>query len=164
MKAIDTIRYSLKFTEDAVNRYAGDMRDAPMTCPMPGGNPVLWNLGHIAVIEAGLPHILLGTEPHPLEHWWPMFGTGSKPCSDAGKYPPFDEVLKQFAAARARNMKLLDEIGESGLDRKPAAVPPGFENIMTSCGQTMLLIALHAMGHVGEIIDARRAAGRKPFM
>ena len=163
MKASDTIRFGLKFSEDAINRYAGDMKDAPMTESVPGGNHVLWNLGHITVIEAGMPHILLG-EPHPLEKWWPIFGTGSEVSRDAKKYPSFDEVLGKFRDARARNLKLLDELGDAGLDKKPVAVPPGFESVMTTCGQTLLLVSLHAMMHVGEIVDARRAAGRPRFM
>ena len=163
MKASDMIRFSLQFSQDAVERFAGDMKDAPMLRSMPGGNHALWNLGHITVIEAGLPHILLG-QPHPLEHWWPIFGTGSPVSDDAAKYPSFDEVLAKFRDARARNLRLLDEVGEAGLDKKPVAVPPVFESVMTSNGQTMLLVALHTMMHVGEIVDCRRAAGRKPFM
>jgi hypothetical protein len=163
MKASDPIRYALKMTDGAVERFAGDMRNAPMTESTPGGNHVLWNLGHITVIEGGLRSILVG-EKNPVEHWWPLFGTGSTVSNDPAKYPSFDEVFSKFREFRAANLKLLDEIGEEGLDRKPVAVPPGFENSMTSFGQTMTLIALHTMMHLGEIIDARRVAGRKPFM
>jgi hypothetical protein len=34
---------------------------------------------------------------------------------------------------------------------------------MSTIGRALLVIALHQMVHYGEIADARRAAGRKPF-
>jgi hypothetical protein len=56
-------------------------------------------------------------------------------------------------------MKLLDEIGEAGLDRIPKKIPPGFENEMKTFGHTFMTIAMHNMMHVGQIADMRRVAG-----
>jgi hypothetical protein len=67
-------------------------------------------------------------------------------------------VLSKYRELRAQNLKLLDQIGEAGLDRKPKHVPPGFEDMMTSFGNTLLLITLHNMVHYGQIADARRVA------
>ena len=94
----------------------------------------------------------------------PLFATGTKPKPDASAYPPFDEVLRTYRALRAKNLKLLDEVGENGLDRLPKDIPPGFEDAMKTFGHTFLLITLHNMVHYGQIADARRAAGRKPLM
>jgi hypothetical protein len=168
MKGLELIRWALQFTQQGTQAIADGMREHALTRPTPGapggdGNHALWSLGHICVIEAGIPSILFG-EPHPLEHWWPLFGTGTQPSDDASIYPPFDEVLSTYHAMRARNLKLLDEIGEAGLDRVPANVPPGFETMMTTFGQTFLLITLHNMVHYGQIADARRAAGLKPLL
>jgi hypothetical protein len=168
MKAIDQIRWALQFTEQGTEAILEGMRDHALTRSTPGakggdGNHTLWSLGHICVIEAGIPHILLG-EDDPLEHWWPLFGTGTQPSDDASIYPSFDQVLSTYRQARARNLKLLEEIGESGLDRVPKNVPPGFEDMMTTFGQTLLLITLHNMVHYGQIADARRVAGLKPLL
>jgi hypothetical protein len=73
-------------------------------------------------------------------------------------------VLATYRRLRARNLKLLDDVGDSGLDRAPVAVPQGFEEVMKTVGQTLLLIALHNMVHYGQIADARRAAGLKPLL
>src|SRR5688572_13592990 len=168
MNRIELIRWALQMTDGATAQLVEGLRDVPLTPSTPGGkggdgNHALWSLGHLAVIEGGIPNILLG-EPNPVEHWWPLFGTGTQPKADASAYPSFDEVLRTFRDLRAKNLKLLDQIGDAGLDRKPKNVPPGFEDAMTTCGQTLLLIALHNMVHYGQIADARRVAGLKPLM
>ena len=168
MKAIELIRWAMQFTEQGTQAIVDGMRDAALTRSTPGakggdGNHALWSLGHLCVIEAGIPSILFG-EPHPLEHWFGLFATGTQPSDDASIYPPFYEVLRTYHETRARSIKLLDQIGEAGLDRVPANVPPGFEDMMTTFGQTFLLITLHNMVHYGQIADARRVAGLNPLL
>jgi hypothetical protein len=162
MKAIDLIRWAMRMTDEWAARAAEDMRDAPLTQPTSlGGNHPLWSVGHLAVVEGTVPQVLFG-EPNPVEHWRPLFGQGTRPTPDAGAYPPFDEVLATYRDLRAKNLARLDEIGDEGLDREPVAVPPGFEREMFTRGHTLLVIALHQMFHLGQVADARRAAGRPP--
>lgn len=168
MNAIDLIRWALQRTEKNTARLVEDMRDAALTSPTPGvngsgGNHPLWCIGHLAVIEGNIPHILFG-EPNPVEHWGPLFAPGTQPKADADAYPPFNEVLRTYRDLRANTLKRLDDIGAAGLDRVPKQVPPGFENMMTTFGHTLLLITLHNMVHYGQITDARRTAGRKPLL
>jgi hypothetical protein len=164
MKAIDLIRWALQTADESTTRLVEDMRDQPLTRPTSrGGNHALWVLGHLAVIEGMIPHTVFG-EPHPVRHWWPLFGTGSEPSDDAGAYPPFDEVLTTYRDLRAKNLVRLEEIGEAGLEQAPKVIPPGFEDRMKTIGRTFHLIALHQMQHLGQVADARRAAGREPFV
>ena len=168
MKAIDLIRWAMQLTDGATANIVEPLRDHPLVQPTPGaknggGNHALWILGHLCVIEGSVPHILLG-EPNPVEHWKPLFAAGTQPKPDASAYPPFDELLSTYRELRRRNLKLLEEIGEAGLDRVPKYVTPGCEDVMTSFGQTLLLIALHTMVHYGQIADARRVAGLKPLL
>jgi hypothetical protein len=76
---------------------------------------------------------------------------GTEPQTDPNAYPPFSEVLATFRRLRARNMEMLDLLGESRLDEAPKQVPPGFEDFMRTVGQTYLLTALHTMGHIGQL-------------
>jgi uncharacterized damage-inducible protein DinB len=162
MKAIDLIRWALQKTDEWVLGAAEDMRDAPLTQPTTrGGNHPLWILGHLAVVEGEIPHFISG-EPNPAEHWKPLFGQGTQPTTDAGAYPPYDEVLKTYRELRARNLARLDEIDEAELDLAPAAMPPGSPLGTITRGHLLLVIALHQMSHLGQIADARRAAGREP--
>lgn len=167
MKSIDLIRGALQMTEQGLVHLVADMRDAALVQPAVRdgkacGNHTIWLLGHLAFVEASLPSIVLG-EPGAGDRWKALFAPGTEPRADASVYPTFDEVLGAFREYRARNLRLLDEIGEAGLDRVPKAVPPGFEGAMATIGQAFLLIALHQMVHYGQIADARRAAGRAPL-
>ena len=164
MKAIDLIRWAMQLTDEGVRRLVEDMRDAPLTQPTSrGGNHPMWVMGHLAYLEGGLRQVLLG-EPNPVEHWAKLFASGTRPATDATAYPPFDEVLQTYRRLRAGTLKLLDDVGEAGLDRVPKAIPPGFEDGMKTFGHTFLLIALHQMVHYGQIADARRVAGHAPLM
>src|SRR5205807_334731 len=94
--------------------------------------------------------------------WEPLFGQGTTPTTDAGAYPPYEEVLATYRDLRAKNLAQLDAIGDEGLDRAPAAIPPGFEEEMATIGRTLLVIALHQMSHIGQLAVVRRALGREP--
>ncbi len=164
MRAIDMIQWALRLTDGRVNGLAEDLSDVPLIQPTArGGNHPLWTLGHLAVVEGSIPQILFG-EPNPLERWKPLFDMGTKPTADAEAYPSFDQVFQAYRDLRAKNLARLEEIGERGLDRIPAAIPPGFEKVMPTFGHTFLAIALHQMFHAGQLADARRAAGREPRM
>jgi hypothetical protein len=71
-------------------------------------------------------------------------------------------VLRSYRELRARNMKLLEETGDAGLDRPSKRVPAGLEDACGTFGRAFLTIALHQMNHRGQVADARRAAGRRP--
>jgi hypothetical protein len=162
MNAIDAIRSALSFGDNDI-RFIEDMRDSPVTQPGPhGGNHPLWILGHLAVVEGRLRQIVLG-EPNPVQHWKLLFDWGTEPIADVTAYPPFDEVLRTYRELRAKNLRLLNEIGEAGLDRPTEAPPPGLEKAFRTIGQAFLTIALHQTFHGGQASAARRASGRKPF-
>lgn len=167
MKASDLIRWAMNFTAQGTARLVADLRNAPLTPSTPGakggdGNHATWLLGHLAFIEGAVHHTVTGN-PNPVERWTPLFGMGTQPKADAGAYPTFDELLGTYQDLRARNLALLEQLGESGLDRRPADVPPEFEALMATIGQTLLLVALHNMVHYGQIADVRRVAGLKPL-
>lgn len=167
MQASDAIRWALIFTDQGFTNIVSDMREAALTPSTPGakggdGNHTLWCIGHQAFIEASVHQAITG-KPNALGHWGDLFAPGTRPKPDASAYPPFDEVLSTYRSMRRRSLALLDEIGPDGLDHKPVAVPPGFEDAMTTNGGTLLLCTLHQMVHYGQVADARRVAGRKPL-
>jgi len=163
MKAIDVIRTAMRSSDRAVLELIEDMRDAPLTQPTPrGGNHPLWVLGHITLIEGNIPGVLFG-EPNPVARWAPLFAPGTEPQADAGIYPSFDELLRTYRDLRARNLEILERLGEDGLDRPTKSPPRGLENVLNTAGNTFLVIAMHHMNHRGQLADARRAAGRKPI-
>jgi len=163
MKAIDLIRHAMQVSDKATLQLIEDMRDSAVTQPTPrGGNHPLWVLGHITLVEGNVPHVLFG-EPNPVAKWAPLFAPGTEPKADASMYPPFEEVLRTYRDLRARNLKILEDLGEDGLDRPTVAPPKGLEEALATMGKAFLTIAMHQMSHRGQVADCRRAAGRKPI-
>lgn len=169
MQSAELLRIALKMTDEATASLVKDMRTAPLTQPISrdgrtSGNHPLWILGHLAYIEGTIPRILFGAaaEANPLEHWAPLFAPGTEPSPDPAMYPSFDEVLGACRARREHTLRLLDELGDAGLERPTKAPPAGFEEVMRTIAHTLLVISLHQMVHYGQIADARRVAGRKP--
>ena len=120
-------------------------------------------MGHLCFVEGSIRHAVFG-EPNPVEHWRLLFAPGTQPTTDASEYPPFDEVLAKYRELRAGTLQRLDEMGNSGLAIPPKSIPLGFEEVMQTGGQALLLLTLHNMVHYGQIADARRVAGREPLL
>jgi hypothetical protein len=159
MKAIDAIRIALKFSDMGM-KYLETMSDAPLLRPGPsGGNHAMWIAGHLTVVEGRLQQMLHGI-PNPVAKWKPLFDWGSEPHDDPAAYPPFEEVLRTFKDLRAKTHAFLDEHGEAGLDRPTKTTPPGFKGFETA-GQAILIIAVHASGHLGGLNVVRAAAGKQ---
>lgn len=163
MQAGDLIRFAMQLSEQGTLRLIEDIRSAPFTQPCAGGNHPLWVMGHLAFIEGNMRRIITG-EPNPVEHWAAIFAPGTGVKTDPKNYPAFEEIVRTWRDLRAANLKMLDSLGEAGLDRAPRWIPPGFEEMMKTNGRALLAITLHNMVHYGQITVVRRAAGLKPLM
>ncbi len=162
MKTTDYIRQTLEQGKDWLLLMVNDMKDAPTTFPThKGGNHPLWVLGHITCSEASMMSKMIQGEQNPLAHWEPLFGMGSEPVADAGKYPPFAELLSQFEKVRSSTLKLLASMSDADLD-KPSKAPPEYQSFFGTIGLVFSAAVNHQMFHAGQVADARRALGRKP--
>lgn len=162
MKAIELIRKALMMADQMMMELVEDVRDAALTQPTPrGGNHPHWVLGHITFIEGNVSAVILG-ELNPVARWAPLFAPGTEPKADAAGYPSFDELLRTYRDLRARNLQLLEQLGEAGLDRPTKSPPKGLEQALGKAGDAFLLIAMHQMNHRGQLAAARKALGRKP--
>ena|SRR5579862_1760429 len=158
MKALDAIRIALKFSDMSMKHLA-EMKDAPLLRPGPwGGNHAMWIAGHLAVVEGRLQQILHGG-PNPIAKWKPLFDWGSEPVDDPAAYPPFEEVVQTFRRLREQTHAFLNEFGEEGLDRPTKCQPPGFTGFETA-GAAIMIIAGHAIGHMGGLTVVRAASGK----
>jgi uncharacterized damage-inducible protein DinB len=161
MKTSDAIRMAFAVGEQSALAMIEDLKGEPLAQPFPSANHALWVVGHLAVAEGSIPTVLFG-EPNPVAHWEPLFAPGSKPSTNPADYPPFEEVLATFKKLRARNLQILEELGEDGLSRPSKQTLPGMEELQGTAGKALLLIALHQMFHAGQAADVRRALQRKP--
>jgi hypothetical protein len=156
----EAIRFSLSLAEHAVTGPLAKIKDAPMTFPTgKGGCHPLWVMGHLAVIE-GMTHQILAGGENPVKNWAPLFGQETITTADAAYYPGIDEVCAQYTQLREKNLKLLDSLSESDLDRPTTWQPKGVEEHFATYGKALLTLALHQAFHRGQLTDAIRSAGR----
>lgn len=165
MNTIETIRRTLTLTYDWIKPLADDLADAPLTSPTGnGGNHPHWIMGHLVFSKSGLLAMISGRD-NPLQSWKELFSGGTSPVSDGSGYPDYESVLATFEKTHQGCLNLLVEIGESRLEDKPVNVwemvadDPDFQ----SNAKLFLFIAMHEMSHRGQLADARRVLGRKPF-
>lgn len=159
MDSIDLIRANLRQSEEIVLSRIEEMRDHAMVCPTPrGGCHTLWILGHLAYIEGFVIHGFMLGEANPLHAWEAVFD-GADVSHDAADYPPFDRVLGDCRAARARTIDLLGTFSEADLDQPARNVPAGAERLFETYRHCLQYVADHWYMHRGQLADARRAAG-----
>jgi hypothetical protein len=163
--SVTTLRAALKFSYEWIKLLADDLADAPLTSPTPGpGNHPLWIMGHLVFSSSGLLSMISGAD-NPYESWKELFEGGTQPVPNAAHYPAYVEILSAYEATHRLALALLDKMTASRLEERPPAVwealrdDPGFQTI----GQIFLFITMHEMSHRGQLADARRALGRKPF-
>lgn len=165
MNAKDVLRVALQMSHEWAMQAARDMADAPLTSPTArGGNHPMWVMGHAAHSEGGLLAMLTG-ETNPVEHWKRLFAAGSQPAVDAAGYPPYEVVLATFDRLRARTLEFIETCDEARFSAPPRHVPDEFKSYppFQTVGALATFIAMHQMCHVGQLLDARRAAGRPPL-
>jgi hypothetical protein len=164
MHATDCLKLSLQMSREWIQGLIIDMKEAPLVRPTAqGGNHPLWILGHLVFSEVQLRECLLLGRANPLESWQPLFGQGSAPADDVGRYPSMDELLKQFDSVRKDTLTLIDSLSDEDLDR-PSHAPEELRQSFGTVGQCLIAISLHFTFHGGQLADARRAAGRLPLM
>jgi hypothetical protein len=162
MNAIDSIKATLQMSQSWFMPLIRDMQQSPLTFPTPnGGNHPLWVLGHVAYGEAELVDVFVKGQSNALADWEALFGTGSIPEADAGKYPSVDEILARFDQVRADTIRILESLTDDDLD-KPSHAPGPAREMFGTIGQCFAALSLHMMFHGGQVADARRAARRKP--
>ncbi len=161
------LREALLLSYEWIKPLADDLADAPMTSPTSTqtlGNHPLWIMGHLVYSSAGLL-AMISDEASPHEHWKELFAGGTQPRSDAASYPTYTEVMEAYEATHQTALGLLEMMSDARLNEPPPAVwdsvrdDPSFQTI----GKLFLFIAMHEMSHRGQLADARRVLGRKPF-
>ncbi len=140
-----------------------DMKDSATAFPTPkGGNHPLWVLGHVVHSEASVVARFIHGQEDPLAQWSSLFGMGSTPVADAGRYPSIDELMAEFEKVRASTLKLLDSYTDADLDA-PSKAPADLKAMFGTVGQCLVSLGLHCAFHAGQVADARRASGREPL-
>ena len=118
---------------------------------------------HIIRSESDLLDCFILGKPNRFPEWEGVFSMGSTPSTDAGKYPPLDELMAKFEEMRAATLAHLETLSDEDLDR-PSHAPEEFGPFFATVGACFAAMSLHTTFHAGQVADARRAAGRGPLM
>jgi hypothetical protein len=160
MHTKEAIQFALTLSDRAVLGELDKMSDDPTRFPTPsGGCHPLWVLGHLTLIEGGIPAILFGEE-NAAAGWGKLFGENSEPVDNPSVYSTFTEVREKYLELRANNLKILESLTEVDLDNPVKAPPKGREHEFATFGRSFLTLALHQTMHRSHATDAYRAAGR----
>ncbi|HEY3738779.1 MAG TPA: DinB family protein [Bryobacteraceae bacterium] len=160
MTAKQTIQLALTMSDGAVFSAIEKISDQPTAFPTPnGGCHPLWVVGHLAMVESIIPHVLYGETPQ-IPDWQSLFGQDTQPVADAAAYPPFAEVKAKYRELRERNLKLLDSLSDADLDRPSKNPPAGREREFATFGSSFLTLSVHQLLHRGNVTDSLRAIGR----
>ena len=164
LNAIKFIELALENGKNRALKLIGDMKDAPLTRPTNrGGNHPLWVLGHLLYSESMLIDGFICGKPNRFAKWEGLFGIGSVPSDDAGRYPTLDDLTMKFDEMRSATLAFLQTIGDEDLD-KPSQAPTQFGKSFATIGGILSAATSHVNFHAGQVADSRRAAGRPPLM
>lgn len=152
---IDVQKFNLKY----LHMLADDLTDKEMT-HQPGSirNHPAWQLGHLAnTCDFALG--FAGAEGVAPQGYKELFGGGSQPTDEPGKYPSRDEL---FAALEKGHAALAEAVVSLTPEQLAAECPVERmrERVPTVGGALAFIMAMHEGIHIGQLSAWRRAAGK----
>jgi hypothetical protein len=151
------------FDLDYLKMLLADIPDDQM-CEQPPGldNHPAWSVGHLCV-GAQFANSLLGKETSLPEGWARLFGRGSKPVSDASKYPRKVELLAEFERCHREVSETVATIDEAKLAKETPN--PDFRQVAPTLSDVVVFVLInHTATHLGQIAMWRRAKGLDPVL
>jgi uncharacterized damage-inducible protein DinB len=143
-----TVKYVEQLVADLSER---QMVEQPTGVPNHG----TWTLGHIIYSCQGMA-VELGAEQWLPDDWESLFGYGSTPLADLGRYPKRSELLTLLSDAASRLRQALLAANESVLER---SLP---DEMFPTMGHLLLqVVVAHTAYHAGQLAVWRRALGKQ---
>lgn len=127
--------------------------------PIPGGNHTAWIVGHLASTDHYFLTTVGGAKPKLPAGWEELFGMGSVPTADQGRYPSPAELRDFLGAIRE------DLTGWYGqLDEAEALtpLPEDLKMFAPHVGGLGSSIAWHEGMHTGQLTVVRKSLGFAP--
>lgn len=131
--------------------------EARLYQPGEGRPTVLWLLGHLGnTMNSVVIRWCLGAEhafPKDLMRFFaPDFAGGEPPCSDASKYPPFEDVVKLYETAMRAAISGLDALNDEDLDRELSTkLPEPIRAFFPTVGKSLQRMISHDGYHRGQM-------------
>jgi DinB superfamily len=157
---VQALEYSLGYIERSV----ADLSSAELVAQPPGvPNHAMWTLGHV-IRSCELVAGELGARPWLPDGWRETFGYGSRPSSDASRYPQKEKMIALLSESKRRLRETLLEQDESVLQQPLAGhlKQSLSEKEFPTLGQVLLqVVVAHTGYHAGQLTVWRRAIGKE---
>ncbi len=144
-----TLLYGLNATMSRLQRSIDDLTDdEARAVPLDGLAPIVWQVGHIAVVDAAFARRVGGDSPTP-DGYTDLFKAGS---GGRANYPPLAEVK----TALERGQRSWETIVQT-VDPATKVDSDRYSNV----GEVIVFIAYHRGYHIGKM-NTLRALLKKP--
>ncbi|MCH8005148.1 MAG: DinB family protein [Planctomycetes bacterium] len=124
--------------------------------PVPKANHATWVLGHLANTDNFFLTSLGGRDPVIDKSWGDLFGMGSEPTGDPGRYPSLTEVKAGCERARAA---LIDWFASMDDQKLQSPLPDQMKGFAPNYAGVMGTLAWHEGLHAGQLSAVRRSLG-----
>jgi len=127
-----------------------------------GVNHVMWNVGHIALVDAAFIKEAGGSTTAIPDTYEAMFGMGTEPASSLDAYPDIKELLDALNNVRSDFVSHFKSLSGEQLAGTPTT--EGFTRMMPTVSQIPNFNVLHESTHTGQILIARKSLGLPRIM
>jgi hypothetical protein len=143
---------------DELRRMVSDLsKDQMVAQPDNLPNHPAWTIGHL-IYSAQAIGGEMGLQPWMKPDWEISFKSGSKPVSDAAKYPKLGELIDALDDAQNRLVRRLSAMTDA--DLAEPLPDERYRHIFPSVGHAVLhILTVHAAYHVGQVAAWRLAMG-----
>lgn len=142
---------SINTTHDRVQLCTADLTDEEAARVVAGLTPMIWQLGHITLIEAGWTK-LAGVPVELPQSYKAFFSIGT---GGAAAYPPLAEMREAFEATHQALLKAAATADYA------APIPGASERLSYSnVGELMVSACVHRGYHIGKMTTLRALLGK----
>ncbi len=161
MSPKEVIRQVIEFCHEVTGMYVNDLTDRELLVrPVPGGNHIAWQLGHLI----GSDHFML-TE---LGHAAPALPAGfterytkeTASSDDPAKFHSKSQYLALSDQMRQAALAAVEATPESVLEQ-PA--PESMRSYAPTVTAALTMLGTHRLMHAGQFVPVRRKLGKPPL-
>jgi hypothetical protein len=159
MQTTQAIEATLGVSDMVLRSYVGDLTDSELlTRPGVGCNHIAWQLGHLIVSDCDLLESVCPGKGIALPAGFREHHSKENAASDdPSQFASKEEYLKLMDQTQAATRAALAGFTNEALD---AESPEHFRGMFPTVGHIFVLIATHALMHVGQFVPVRRALGK----
>ena len=159
MTANDLLADVLAQDLNILKMIVSDFSDQDMLVrPVPGANHAAWQLGHLAVSEAGMINSAVpGAVPAPPAEFSDRFNKQSAGSDDPAAFPKKAELIAALEKVRQGTVRWAKSLSPQDMQKRTSERMQGFA---ATVGLLAGMISPHTQMHVGQLQVIRRKLGK----